>query len=699
MCPARIRRWSPRTREVAVKQSRIAQIGVPAAIIGIIVMMVVPLPTLLLDLLLAFNIAFSVLIMLVSLRVTKPLDFSIFPALLLIATLFRLSLNIATTRLVLLDGFAGKVIEAFGHFVVGGSIVVGLVIFIILMIIQFVVITNGAGRVAEVAARFTLDALPGKQMAVDADLNSGLIDENEARARRKEVAAEADFYGAMDGASKFVKGDAIAAVIITIINLVGGFIIGMAQRGMSAGQAIEAYSLMSVGDGLVSQIPALLLSVSTGLIVTRATTENDMGTDMLGQLGRQRGAVQLAGGATLFLGIIPGLPKTPFIIIGAVLIALSFRLPKDGAAPVEEVVEEELPTTPQKDSPLAIAQDMRVEPLELELAYDLIDLVDAASGGDLLDRVRALRRKLAQEIGIVVPLVRTRDNLDLPPRHYAIRVHGVEVARGQAPAGMVLAIGDDLDSLPGMPTQEPVFGLAAKWVPAELREHVALANSTVVDRSSVITTHMAEVVRVHAAQLLGREDVKMLVDMVRQSHPVVVDELTPAPLSLGEVQRTLQGLLAERVCIRDLVRIFEAMSMRAKSSTDPEGLVEAARSALGPAIAASHAVDGRLSVITFDPMLEQRLLESLRPSEAGAYLMIDPLLAERLAMEAARVAQVAEAAGDPPVLVCAQPLRLPVRRLLEQAAPRTPVLSYAELGGQLTLVTSGVVNVTEVTAA
>ncbi len=682
-----------------MKQSRIAQIGVPAAIIGIIMMMVVPLPTLLLDMLLAFNIAFSVLIMLVSLRVTKPLDFSIFPALLLLATLFRLSLNIATTRLVLLNGDAGKVIEAFGHFVVGGSIVVGLVIFIILMIIQFVVITNGAGRVAEVAARFTLDALPGKQMAVDADLNSGLIDENEARIRRKEVAAEADFYGAMDGASKFVKGDAIAAVIITAINLVGGFIIGMAQKGMSAGEAIEAYSLMSVGDGLVSQIPALLLSVSTGLIVTRATTENDMGSDLLGQLGRQRGAVQLAGGATLFLGIIPGLPKMPFILIGAVLIALSFRLPKDGAAPVEEIVEEELPTTPQKDSPLAIAQDMRVEPLELELAYDLIDLVDAASGGDLLDRVRALRRKLAQEIGIVVPLVRTRDNLDLPPRHYAIRVHGVEVARGQAPAGMVLAIGDDLDSLPGMPTQEPVFGLAAKWVPSELREHVALANSTVVDRSSVITTHMAEVVRVHAAQLLGREDVKMLVDMVRQSHPVVVDELTPSPLSLGEVQRTLQALLAERVCIRDLVRIFEALSMRAKTSPDSEGLVEAARTALGPAIAASHAVDGRLSVITFDPMLEQRLLESLRPSEAGAYLMIDPLLAERLAMEAARVAQVAEAAGDPPVLVCAQPLRLPVRRLLEQAAPRTPVLSYADLGGQLTLVTSGVVNVTEVTAA
>lgn len=687
-----------------MKSSTIAQVGIPAAIIGIIVMMIVPLPTALLDLLLATNIGFSVLILLVSLRVTRPLDFSIFPALILIATLFRLSMNIATTRLVLLNGFAGHVIESFGNFVVGGSIVVGLVIFVILMVIQFVVITNGAGRVAEVAARFTLDAMPGKQMAVDADLNSGLIDENEARQRRKDVAAEADFYGAMDGASKFVKGDAIAAVIITLINLVGGFVIGMVQKGMDATEAMTKYSLMSVGDGIVSQVPALLLSVSTGLIVTRATTENDMGTDLLGQFTRQRQPVLLAGAAIIFLGLVPGLPKLPFLLVGATLIAVAFRLPKDvdpkeAAAAAAAAAEQELPTSPQKDSPLAIAQDMRVEPLELELAYDLIDLVDTAGGGDLLDRVRALRRKLAQEIGIVVPLVRTRDNLDLPPRHYAIRVHGVEVARGEAPAGMVLAIGDDLDQLPGTPTTEPVFGLAAKWVPAELREHVALANSTVVDRSSVITTHMAEVVRVHAAQLLGREDVKMLVDMVRQSHPVVVDELTPAPLSLGEIQATLQALLEERVCIRDLVRIFEAMSMRGKVAPDAEGLVEAARAALGPAIAAGHAVDGRLCVVTFDPLLEQRLLESLRQSESGSFLMLDPLTAEGLAVETAKVVAAAEGAGDPPVLVCAQPLRLPVRRLIEQAAPRTPVLSYSELGGQLTLVTSGVVNVAEVTAA
>ncbi len=684
-----------------MKSSRLGQIGVPAAIIGIVVMMVVPMPPPLLDILLAFNIALSVLILLVSLNVTKALDFAIFPSLLLIATLFRLAMNISATRLVLIDGYAGKVIEAFGHFVVGGSLVVGLVIFVILLVIQFVVITNGASRVAEVGARFTLDAMPGKQMAVDADLNSGLIDEDEARQRRKEISGEADFYGAMDGASKFVKGDAIAAIVITLINLLGGFIIGVLQKGMSMSEAISTYSLLSVGDGLVSQIPALLLSISTGLIVTRSAAEKDMGSDLLGQLGKQRRAVQLAGFAVLFLGLVPGLPKLPFILIGVGTLIVAQRLPKPGAVAAAAAAEahDESPTQPQKDSPLAIAQDMRIEPLELELAYDLIDLVDSSTGGDLLDRVRALRRKLAQEIGIVVPLVRTRDNLDLPPRTYAIRVHGVEVARGEAPAGMVLAIGDDLAGLPGTVTKEPVFGLDAKWVPAELREHVALATATVVDRSSVVTTHMAEVVRCHAAQLLGREDVKMLVDMVRQSSPAVIEELTPQPLTLGEVQRTLQGLLDERVCIRDLVRIFEAMSMRARGAHDPESLVEAARAALGPAIATSHSVDGRLSVIAFDPLMEQRMLESLRVGDQGSFLMLEPLSAERLATEVARFAHTAEASGEPAVLVCAQPLRAAVRRLVETAAPRLAVLSYSELGGQLTLNTAGVVNVPEVSAA
>ena len=683
-----------------MKSSRIGQIGIPAAIIGIVVMMVVPLPTIVLDLLIAVNITGAVLILLVSLSVTRPLDFAVFPSLLLIATMFRLALNVSATRLVLLDGFAGKVIESFGHFVVGGSLVVGLVIFVILVVIQFVVITNGAGRVAEVAARFTLDAMPGKQMAIDADLNSGLIDEDEARRRRAEVSQEADFYGAMDGASKFVKGDAIAAIVITMVNLFGGFFVGVVQRHQSMGDAISTYSLLSIGDGLVSQIPALLISISTGLIVTRATTDGDMGSDLLKQFGAQRRAVQIAGSAIIALAMIPGLPKLPFLLVGGAVLVIAQRLPKqgDGSKETPETVAA-LAAAPSPDSPESIARDMRVEPLELELAYDLIDLVDASTGGDLLDRVRALRRKLALELGIVIPLVRTRDNLDLPPKTYAIRLHGVEVARGEAPAGMLLAIGDDLGSLPGTVTKEPVFGLDAKWVPVEMRRHVGLAGATVVDRSSVLTTHLAEVVRSHAAQLLGREDVKTLIDMVKATHPVVVEELTPAPLTLGEIQRCLQSLLTERVCIRDLVRIFEAMSARARASVDPDGLVEAARGALGPAISADHAVDGRLPVLTFDPLLEQTLLESLRTGDSGGFLMLDPLYAERLALEAARVAEQVEQTGDHPVLVCAQPLRLPVRRLVETAAPRLPVLSYAELGGQLSIIPVGVVTVVHPPAA
>lgn len=677
---------------------RLGQIGIPFGIVAIVVMMVVPLPSMVLDLLLAVNLTLSVLVLLVALRVTRPLDFAVFPSLLLIATLFRLALNVSATRLVLVDGFAGKVIEAFGHFVVGSSIVVGLVIFVILVVIQFVVITNGAGRVAEVAARFTLDAMPGKQMAIDADLNSGLIDENQARVRRAEVAAEADFYGAMDGASKFVKGDAIAAIVITLVNLIGGLVIGVAQKGMAFGDAISTYSLLSVGDGLVSQIPALLMSMSTGIIVTRASTERDMGGDLVHQFGQQRGALQLAGVVIMGLALVPALPKVPFLLVGgaALLIARQIPKPEDlAAAKAQEEATEAAAHAPSPDSPEALAHDVRVEPLELELAYDLIGLVDAEHGGDLLGRVKALRRKLAHELGIVIPLVRTRDNLDLPVSTYAIRVHGVEVARGLCPPGMVLVIGDSLDLLDGTPTHEPVFGLDAKWVPAQLRGRAEAMEATVVDRSSVITTHLAETVRRSAADLLGREDVRLLVDAVRSTHPGVVEELTPTPLALGEVQRVLRGLLAEGVAIRDLVRIFEAVSLRARSSTDPDALVEAARLALGPAIAASHASNGELSVLTFDPKLEQRLLESLRAGEVGSQLLLDPYIAERLASEAARVSREAENTGVQPVLVCAQPLRRPVRRLLETTAPQLAVLAYQELGGHLRLKPIGVVDVTE----
>ncbi|MDZ4826752.1 MAG: flagellar biosynthesis protein FlhA [Actinomycetota bacterium] len=684
--------------------NRIGQIAIPAAIVGIVVMMVVPLPTPLLDLLLVVNIALATLALLASMFTLRVLDFSIFPSFLLIATMFRLALNVSVTRLVLLDGYAGKVIEAFGHFVIGGSVVVGLVIFLILIVIQFIVITNGAGRVAEVAARFTLDAMPGKQMAIDADLNAGIIDENVAKTRRKEIADEADFYGAMDGASKFVKGDAIAAIIIVIINLVGGFTVGVMQKGMSFSEAIETYSLLTVGDGLVAQIPALLISLSSGLIVTRAATESDLGTDLLLQFTRHKRTLQLAGGAICGCALVPGLPKPPFLLVGGTLLFLASRLPSDEvlaereaeAAAAEQAAQDE-PLSP--DTPEHIVQEMRVEPLELEIAYDLIDLVDPNRGGDLLDRVRALRRKLALELGIVIPLVRTRDNMDLPAHTYAVRVHGVEVGRGEAPPGHVLVLGDDSNQFPGIQTHEPVFGLPATWVPLEFRHQAEVTGATVVDRASVITTHLAEVVRRNAGRMLSRQDVKMLIDMVKESDPVVVDELTGANVTTGEAQRVLQGLLDEGVGIRDLVRIFEVISERSRVTKDPETLIEAVRTALGPAISSSYARDGRLPVLTLEPIIEHSVAEALRSSDNGSYLALEPSIAEQLALAIAREAEAAEMKGMEPVFVCAAQLRPAMRRLLRSVAPRLPVLAYTELGSQLELETIGVVNLGQPAAA
>ena len=643
----------------------------------IIVMMVVPMPTMLLDLFIAANITAALLIVLVSMYVRRPLDFSVFPALLLIATLFRLALNISATRLVLLHGYAGKVIDAFGHFVVGGSLVVGLVIFLILIVIQFVVITKGAERVAEVGARFTLDAMPGKQMAIDADLNAGLINEVQARQRRAEVAAEADFYGAMDGGAKFVKGDAIAAIIITVVNLVGGFAVGMLQRKLSPGEAIQTYSLLSVGDGLVSQIPALLLSVATGLIVTRSASEGDMGSSVAAQLGQHRRALQIAGGAALGICVIPGLPKVPFLVVGSLVLLAAQRLRPPSETPAEAPPEAQ---THAPDSTETLIGEMRVDPLELALAPDLVDLVDP-TGGDLLDRVRALRRKMALELGIVMPPVRTRDDLDLPLSTYVIRISGVDVGNGEAPPGTVLAIGEGLEQLPGRAGAEPVFGLPGKWVPAELHYQAELTGATVVDRASVIITHLAEVVRSNASRLLDREDVRALTDMVKRTHPVVVEELTPALLSLGQVQRVLQALLDEGVPIRDLVRIFEALSLRAKASTELDGLVEACRGALGPAIASRYAAGGPLSVITIEPQLEQQLLESLRPGEGGPFLAIDGERAELVVTETGRLVEAAEQRGVSPVLACSPQLRAPLYRLMRTGNQAVPVLSYTEIAG------------------
>ncbi|KSW29484.1 flagellar biosynthesis protein FlhA [Cellulomonas sp. B6] len=659
----------------------VARFAVPVGVVGIVLLLVVPLPPAVLDLLIVVNITASLVILLTSMYVQKPLDFSVFPSLILVFTLFRLGLNVASTRLVLGQGFAGDVIQAFGHFVVGGSLVIGLVIFLILVVIQFVVITNGAGRVAEVGARFTLDAMPGKQMAIDADLNSGLIDEDTARRRRAEVSAEADFYGAMDGGSKFVKGDAIAGIVITVINLVGGFAIGMMQMGLSAGESIEKFSLLTVGDGLVTQIPALLLSVSTGIVVTRATAEGDMGTAAASQLTQSRTALLVAGGAAVALAVLPGMPKLPFLLVGGGLLIAGQRIgareKAEAAAAAAPAVDEV--AAPSAETPEQLIEQMRVHTLEILLAPDLVDLVGTGPDQDLLARVRALRHKVALDLGIVVPPVRTRDSVDLPPSTYVVRVAGVEVGRGQAPPGRVLALGDDLAALPGTPVSEPVFGLPGKWVPAELRHAAEIGGATVVDRVSVLVTHLSALVHEHAARLLGREDVRVLTEGVKQVNPSVVEELVPALLSLGEVQRVLQGLLVEQVPIRDLSRIYEALTLRARVSTDPEGLVEAARSALGPALAQPYVQEGALRVLTLEPVLEHQLAENLRPGDQGSQLLVDPQRLDALLAQLRAAVARAEAEGRGVVLACSPAIRPALRRLVALADPRLPVLSYSEV--------------------
>jgi flagellar biosynthesis protein FlhA len=675
-----------------MKNRKYAPAAIPAAVVLIVVMLVVPAPPAVLDLLITVNITIAVLVLLLSMRVKRPLDFSVFPSLLLIATMFRLALNVSATRLVLLHGSAGRVIQSFGHFVVGGSVLVGLVVFMILVIIQFVVITNGSGRVAEVAARFTLDAMPGKQMAIDADLNTGAIDEETARRRRREVADEADFYGAMDGASKFVKGDAVAAMIITAVNLLGGLGVGILQRHETLSAAVSQYSLLSIGDGLVSQIPALLLSVSTGLIVTRAASDDEFGTDVLGQFTRQHGALRTAGIAVCLIGLMPGMPKLPFLTVGILTFVFGQQAKASNAAKALADATVTVMPPPLPDSTEALLAGGRVEALEIELAVDLVDLVDTSRGGDLLDRVKALRRKVATDLGIVIPPVRTRDNVDLPPSTYAVRLHEVEVGRGTAPAGRVLAVGTYLDQLPGDLTTEPVFGMPAKWVPLEFRQQAMASGCAVVDRSAVITTHLNEIVRQHAGSLLTRQRVKELLDIVKHTDSVVVEEITAAQLSLGELQAVLRGLLDEGVPIRDLVRIFEAVSLTARVSKDPDALIEAARSTIGQAIAGQYVVDGILPVITFEPALEHRLIDSLRPGDGGQAVVMETDMAERLFAEVGAVSRRIEDQGRRPVLVVSARLRPALRRLLHAAVPNLPVLSVNELNGQLRPERMGVVS-------
>ncbi|MCU1556579.1 MAG: flhA [Microbacteriaceae bacterium] len=679
-----------------MKNRNFSKLAVPVGVVGIVLLLVVPVPAFVLDVLIIINILLALVVLLTTMFVKKPLDFSVFPSLLLVATLFRLGLNVASTRLVLGQGYAGDVIAAFGHVAVGGSIIIGAVIFLILVVIQFVVVTKGAERVAEVGARFTLDAMPGKQMAIDADLNAGLITDIQARERRAEVSAEADFYGAMDGASKFVKGDAIAGIVIILINIVGGIAIGMIQNGLSIGDAVSKYTLLTIGDGLVSQIPALLMAVSTGMIVTRSNAEADMGTTASAQLTQSRNALIIAGCAAILMAFIPGMPIIPFVAVGAALLVIAQRIRARAAAAGKQTAE--AASVGSDDTTLTtehLMEQMRVHALEILLAPDLVDIVSDASD-DLLARVRALRRKIAMELGIVVPPVRTRDSVELPSSTYVIRIAGVEVGRGVAPAGKVLALGDALDSLPGDITIEPVFGLAGKWVPSEMRHSAEIAGATVIDRVSVVVTHLSAIITSNAARLLTREDVRVLTEGVKQVNPSAVEELVPNLLTLAEVQRVLQGLLVEQIPINDLPRIYEALSLRAKASTEPEGLIESARLALGPALTARYLDEQTLRVIMIDPLLEQSMLEGLRPSELGTQILMDQDNLDAVLTSVRDAVSRVEATGQSAVLVCAPALRPAIRRLVSAQSGGLPVLSYQEVtSANVNIETVGVVRVAE----
>ncbi|MCP4309118.1 MAG: FHIPEP family type III secretion protein [bacterium] len=671
-----------------------SSIVVPMTLVGVIMMMIIPISASFLDMMLAANITLAVLVLLGVILLSDSLDFSVFPSLLLITTLARLALNVSSTRLILLDGNAGKVIDTFGNFVIGSSVIVGLVVFLILIVIQFVVITNGATRVAEVAARFTLDAMPGKQMAIDADLGAGLIDEAQAREQRKRIATEADFYGAMDGSAKFVKGDAIASIIIVVINLFGGFAVGMGSLGMDFSEAVSTFSLLSVGDGLVSQIPALLISISTGLLVTRVGSDKDIGAEIGAQLLGNARALRFGGITIGLLAMLPGLPKIPFFVLaGLLLVAGSRRAALDDLEP--EASEETPEVALNPDDPEALMGEMRVEPLELRLSYDILDLIDPSKNGDLLDRVKSLRRQIAMELGVVMPFVRTRDDVSLPPSTYSIVLRGTEVGRGTAPQDQILALplgdGEELRALGGQETVEPVFGLKAFWIPDTARASAAATGATAVDRPSVIVTHIAEVVRANAASLLSRQDVQALVDGLRYDEPILANEVATDVLPLGLLHGVLRKLLDDRVSIRDLGPIVEVVSSRAAETHSAEQLATAARVAVGRSIVAKIAPDGRLMVMTLAPSLEAGMHESLREVDGATFIVMDPAKLDVVRVDVDHLAGEAARAQRPVTLVVGQALRGPLTKTLRGMGLDVPVLAYPELPPDIDLEPIGVI--------
>ena len=661
----------------------------PILIILILSMMILPLPPFLLDLLFTFNIALSIMVLLVSMYTMKALDFAAFPAVLLFTTLLRLSLNVASTRVVLMEGHtgpdaAGKVIEAFGHFLVGGNFAVGVMVFIILVVINFMVITKGAGRIAEVGARFTLDAMPGKQMAIDADLNAGLIGEDVARKRRAEVAQEADFYGSMDGASKFVRGDAVAGLLILVINIIGGLIVGVAQHGMSFSDAGTTYTLLAIGDGLVAQIPALVISTAAGVIVSRVTTDEDVGGQLTGQLFANPQVLFLTAGVIGMMGLIPGMPNLAFLIIAGGLIWMGRRVMKRTASSTAGPAATPPPAPAATESQEASWDDVAlVDPLGLEVGYRLIALVDGAQNGELLGRIKSIRKKFAQDIGFLVPVVHIRDNLEIRPNAYVVKLKGVEIGRGEATPGQWMAInpGQVSATLPGTQTKDPAFGLPAIWIDGSLREQAQIYGYTVVDASTVVATHLNHLIHAHSAELLGRQEVQQLLDRIGKESPMLVQDLVPKALSLTSVQKVLQNLLDEDVPIRDMRTILDVLAEHAPAVADTTELTSLIRLALGRAIVQDiFPGNEELQVIGLDSSLDRVLLQALSNSNG-----LEPGLADSLLREAqsamARQAQL----GLPSVLVVQHPLRVLLARFLRRSLPQLKVLSHAEIPDKRTI--------------
>ncbi|NHN28366.1 flagellar biosynthesis protein FlhA [Paenibacillus agricola] len=675
---------------------KIKDLVVLIGIIGIVLMMVVPVPVWLIDVLLIINISIALLIILVAMNTQDALEFSIFPSLLLITTLFRLALNVSTTRNILANAEAGNVVATFGSFVAQGNIVVGFVVFIILVLVQFIVITKGSERVAEVAARFTLDAMPGKQMAIDADLNAGLINEVQARDRREKISKEADFYGAMDGASKFVKGDAIAGIIILFINIIGGLIIGMTMKGMGLAEAGELYSILTIGDGLVSQIPALLISTAAGLIVTRASSDGNLAHDLSKQVLLYPKLLYIVAGTITLLGIF-----TPIHLITTLPIAvlLVFAAMKMQSALVkkqenDEMLEEEQQIEEVR-SPESVISLLQVDPIEFEFGYGLIPLADTQQGGDLLDRIILIRRQCALEMGVVVPVIRIRDNIQLKPNEYIIKIKGNMVARGDLLLNHYLAMspGIEDDSISGIDTLEPAFGLPALWIDEVMKERAELSGYTVVDPPSVVATHLTEIIKKHAHELLGRQETRGLIENVKESYPVLVDDLIPNVLSIGDVQKVLVKLLREKISVRDLVTILETLADYGTYTKDPEILTEYVRQSLSRQITQQYSVSGdSMKVITVGPSLEKKISEAVQQSDQGSYLALDAsstqIIYQRISDQVNKLIQ----SGQQPIVLTSPTIRMYLRQLLERTMQDIPVLSYSELEPNVEIQSMGVVN-------